>query len=154
MASLEERKLGFGAVFQALENSTKVGRALREEAMELIYALPGYDWVGVYLLEGNELVLDAYRGASTDHTRIPVGTGVCGTAVKTEQNQVVGDVRSLENYLACSLETRSEIVVLMRRRNGEIVGQIDIDGHVKDEFQPEDERFLEELAERLVDRWS
>src|SRR5262245_32904635 len=73
-----------------------------------------YHWVGIYRLEGDTLVLGPYAGPHTDHDRIPVGHGVCGTAVAEDRNQVVGDVRALTNYLACNLETRSEIVVLIR----------------------------------------
>jgi GAF domain-containing protein len=120
--------------------------------MARLSGLEGYDWSGIYRLEGNELVLDAYVGAETDHTRIPVGRGVCGTAVAEDRNQVVHDVRERTNYLACSAQTRSEIVVLIRR-DGHILGQIDIDGHTVGAFGPEDEAFLDALAELLAARW-
>lgn len=120
--------------------------------MELISQLPGYNWSGVYRLEGDTLVLDEYVGAETDHTRIKVGVGVCGTAVSENANQVVEDVRSLSNYLACSLQTRSEIVVLVRRGDV-ILGQIDIDGHEVGAFDQSDEAFLERVAGVLADRW-
>src|SRR5687767_8118178 len=81
--------------------------ALREQ-------LPQASWVGIYWLEGDELVLGPYVGPPTDHTRIPVGKGVCGTAVAQDRDQVVPDVREVENYLACSATTRSELVVLIR----------------------------------------
>jgi GAF domain-containing protein len=154
VSSVETRKGAFSNVLESLEGSTKTGVAFRKEAMELIHAFPGYDWCGVYRLEGEELVLDAYRGAPTDHDRIPVGRGVCGTAVKENENQVVDDVNKLDNYLSCSLETKSEIVVLIRSGSGEILGQIDLDGHQIAEFKDEDERFLATLAERMADRWS
>jgi GAF domain-containing protein len=108
-------------------------------------ARPAWDWVGVYLLSGDELVLGPYVGASTTHTRIPIGRGVCGTAVATGQNQVVADVRELDNYLACSTATRSEIVVLIRHR-GSVVGQFDIDSDTPAAFGPDDETLLEDLA--------
>lgn len=120
--------------------------------MRLLDGLDNYNWSGVYVLEGDTLVLDAYVGAETDHTRIPVGTGVCGTAVAEDRNQVIADVRELTNYLACSTQTRSEIVVLIR--DGErILGQIDIDGHRVGAFGTEDEALLEALAARLAARW-
>lgn len=128
------------------------GRALREAAMAELARRPGYDWCGIYRLEGDTLVLDAYVGAATDHDRIPVGRGVCGTAVAEDRNQVVDDVRTLDNYLACSLETRSEIVVLIRR-DDRILGQIDIDSHTPARFGPADEADLEALAARLAARW-
>lgn len=120
--------------------------------MEQLSELPGYNWSGVYRLEGDTLVLDEYVGAATDHTRIKVGVGVCGTAVAEDKNQVIEDVRELDNYLACSLQTRSEIVVLIRKRD-EILGQIDIDGHQVGAFDASDEAFLEGVAEVLADRW-
>lgn len=128
------------------------GASLRRGAMELISQLPGYNWSGVYRLEGDTLVLDEYVGAETDHTRIKVGVGVCGTAVSENANQVVEDVRSLSNYLACSLQTRSEIVVLVRRGDV-ILGQIDIDGHEVGAFDKSDEAFLERVAGVLAERW-
>jgi L-methionine (R)-S-oxide reductase len=122
------------------------------QAMKLLSELPGYDWSGIYRLEGDSLVLDAYVGDTTDHTRIPVGRGVCGTAVAENRNQLIGDVRELTNYLACSIQTRSEIVVLIRFE-GEILGQIDIDGHAVGAFDASDEAMLERVATLLAVRW-
>jgi GAF domain-containing protein len=117
----------------------------------LAEAFPHYRWVGIYWLEGDTLVLGPYVGAPTDHQRIPVGRGVCGTAVAEGKNQIVADVRLLSNYLACSLETRSEIVVLIR--HGErIVGQIDADGHEPGAFDATDEALLTQVAGRLASR--
>ncbi|MBZ0213425.1 MAG: GAF domain-containing protein [Nitrospirae bacterium] len=140
------------AILAAIRASALSGRALREDAMQRLDQLPDYNWSGVYRLEGDMLVLDAYVGASTDHTHIPVGRGVCGTAVAEDRNQVIEDVRTLDNYLACSTQTRSEIVVLIRRGD-EILGQIDIDGHRVGAFDASDEALLESLAAHLADRW-
>lgn len=139
-------------IIAALAASRLQGRHLRREAMVLISALDDYQWSGVYRLEGETLVLDEYVGAHTDHTHIPVGRGVCGTAVAEDSNQIVADVRELDNYLACSLETRSEIVVLIRKE-GQVLGQIDIDGHTPGAFGPSDEAFLTQVAEILAARW-
>lgn len=128
------------------------GIALRTFAMRLLSELSGYDWCGVYRLEGDTLVLDAYVGDETDHTRIPVGRGVCGTAVAERANQVIADVRQLENYLACSVQTRSEIVVLIRKDDS-ILGQIDVDGHAVGAFDASDEEMLERLADLIAARW-
>ena len=112
-----------------------------------------YDWVGIYLLEGDTLVLHNYVGKATEHTRIAVGVGVCGTAVAERVNQNIGDVSALDNYLACSLETRAEIVVLIRR--GELIlGQIDIDSDVPNAFTGEDEALLNRIADLLADTLS
>lgn len=121
--------------------------------MEYLAELDGYDWCGVYRLEGTTLVLDEYVGAPTNHTRIAVGVGVCGTAVAQNANQVVADVRKVDNYLACSTQTRSEIVVLIRDPDGAVLGQIDIDGHDMGTFGPDDEAFLERLGDLLAERW-
>lgn len=135
-----------------LTQGNERGPELRRKAMALLDGLPGYDWCGVYRLEGDHLVLDEYVGAPTDHGRIPVGVGVCGTAVAEDRNQVIEDVRELTNYLACSTQTRSEIVVLIRRE-GLVLGQIDIDGHQVGAFDASDEALLERMAEALADRW-
>lgn len=129
------------------------GAALRRFAMQALSELPGYDWCGVYRLEGRVLHLDEYVGDPTDHTEIPEGMGVCGTAIAENRNQVVADVGELTNYLSCSLKTKSEIVVLIRDEKGVILGQIDIDGHTAGAFDGEDEALLERLAEFLAARW-
>ena len=107
-------------------------------------AHPSWDWSGIYLMKGGVLVLGPST-ATADHDRIEVGEGVCGTAVAEARNQVVEDVREVENYLACSIHTRSEIVVLIRHE-GRIVGQFDIDSDEVGAFTAEDEALLEELA--------
>lgn len=136
----------------ALHATGLAGRSLRRAAMASLARLPGYDWCGVYRLEGETLVLDEYVGDATDHVRIPVGVGVCGTAVAENANQVVTDVRELTNYLACSTKTRAEIVVLIRRGD-QILGQIDVDGHAVGAFDADDEAMLERLAGLLAERW-
>jgi L-methionine (R)-S-oxide reductase len=112
---------------------------------------PHYKWIGVYWLKGDNLVLGPYVGAPTEHDVIPVGRGVCGTAVAEGKNQVISDVRKLENYLACSVQTRSEIVVLIRKA-GKIIGQIDADGHEVGAYDATDEALLTQVAERIADR--
>jgi len=139
-------------IVENLRKSTATGFEFRQEAMEALGTISGYDWCGIYRLLGENLVLDAYIGAPTDHTMIPVGRGVCGTAIAERKNQVIADVRAIENYLACSTQTRSEIVVLIERK-GQILGQIDIDGHTVGRFSAEDEQMLDQLAELISDRW-
>jgi L-methionine (R)-S-oxide reductase len=107
-------------------------------------AHPSWDWSGIYLMKDGVLVLGPST-APADHDRIEIGEGVCGTAVSEDKNQVVEDVREVENYLACSIHTRSEIVVLIRHE-GQIVGQFDIDSDTVGAFTAEDEALLEELA--------
>lgn len=110
-----------------------------------------YQWVGVYWLRENMLVLGPFVGAATEHTHIEVGRGVCGTAVAQGKNQIVRDVRQVENYLACSVKTRSEIVVLIRR-DGQVIGQLDADSDATDAFDASDEALLATVAERVAVR--
>ena len=114
---------------------------------------PRFNWVGIYVLRGNFLELGPYIGAPTEHTRIKVGQGVCGTAVAQNADQNVPDVRARPEYLACSLETRSELVILIRDRAGRILGQIDIDSHMPDAFGPEEEAKVRQVAEDLGKLW-
>ena len=107
-------------------------------------AHPSWDWSGIYVMKGGVLELGP-KTAPADHSRIEVGEGVCGTAVAEDENQVVEDVREVENYLACSIHTRSEIVVLIRHE-GRIVGQFDIDSDTVGAFGADDEALLEEMA--------
>ena len=110
---------------------------------------PHYQWVGVYLLEGETLALGPYVGKPTPHTRIPFNQGICGAAASTGKTIVVDDVNADPRYLACSLETRSEIVVPIQR-DGNILGEIDIDSDTPAAFTDEDRRLLEAVAEILA----
>lgn len=122
---------------------------LRLAAEKIRAAGPPYTSVYLYMLHGDELVLEAFAGRETEHTRIPVGQGVCGTAVATGRDQNVGDVRSITNYIACNAWTRSELVVLIRR--GDLVlGQIDIDSDVPDPFTHEEEAAVKRVADALA----
>lgn len=122
---------------------------LRLAAERIRAAGPPYTSVYLYMLHDQELLLEAWSGRETEHTRIPVGKGVCGTAVATGRDLNVGDVQAVGNYLACNLETRSELVVLIRR--GErILGQIDIDSDVPDPFDSAEEAEVRKVADALA----
>jgi len=108
-----------------------------------------YTSVYLYMLHGDALVLEAFAGRETEHTRIAVGHGVCGTAVATGADQNVPDVRAVSNYIACNAWTRSELVVLIRR-GSLILGQIDIDSDVPDPFTPEEEAEVRKVADALA----
>ena len=108
-----------------------------------------YTSVYLYMLHGDMLELEAWSGRDTEHDRIPVGKGVCGTAVATGEDQNVGDVQGRENYIACNLFTRSELVVLIRRGK-QILGQIDVDSDQVDPFTPEEVTAVRQVAEALA----
>jgi GAF domain-containing protein len=112
-----------------------------------------FDWVGVYLLdaEKNELWLHNYVGQPTEHARIPVGTGVCGTAVQEKANQNVPDVTKVSNYLACNTSTKSELVVLIRAGD-DIFGQIDIDSNKAAAFSKDDEGAVQAVADKIAEQ--
>jgi len=112
-----------------------------------------FNWVGVYLLnqEKAELWLHNYMGTPTEHARIPVGTGVCGTAVAEKANQNVPDVTQVDNYLACSRDVKSELVVLIRAGD-DIFGQIDVDSEHAAAFTEEDEAAVSAVADKLAEQ--
>ncbi len=123
--------------------------ALQNFIVEIIpQRLPYYNWTGFYMLDPGDpetLVLGPFRGAPTEHIRIPVSEGICGAAVAQNDTVIVDDVHSDPRYLACSIETKSEIVVPIRA-NGAVVGEIDIDSHDRSAFSQRDKAFLEQCA--------
>lgn len=110
-----------------------------------------YNWVGFYFRNGDkeELKLGPYVGAPTDHTIIPFGKGICGQVAVSNQNFVVPDVSAQDNYIACSITVKSEIVIPIFV-NGENIGQIDIDSNTIDPFTEKDERFLEFVCAQVA----
>ena len=125
---------------------------LNEVVSRVHGAHPSWDWSGIYLLVGDTLILGP-RTAPADHSRIGIGEGVCGTAVSEDRNQIVEDVRGVENYLACSIHTRSELVVLVRD-DGRIVGEFDIDSDTVGAFTGEDEALLQDIGPLISGRVS
>ena len=127
-----------------------------EEKLQAICQLlkenvPYYDWVGFYFRNGykEELKLGPYAGNPTDHIIIPFGKGICGQVAVSNQNFVVPDVNAQDNYIACSLTVKSEIVVPLFI-NGKNIGQIDIDSNTLDPFSEQDERFLEYINREVA----
>ena len=124
--------------------------ALAEVTRFLRAEFPHYRWVGVYRLDGPLLRLSGWSGEQpTEHETIPVGRGVCGRAARENRSVVVGDVSKDPEYIACFLETRSEIVVPIRE-SGRVVGEIDIDGSALNAYDASDVAFLEQVAERIA----
>jgi GAF domain-containing protein len=151
-------KLELQRQFEALAQSS----ASVEDLMSLIVGrlkerLPHYDWVGFYMIEPGRpgcpdmLVLGPYVGAPTPHTRIPLNQGICGAAASSGQTIVVDDVNADPRYLACSVETRSEMVAPIFT-HGKVVGELDIDSHTPAAFGPEDRALVEHCA-ALVGRY-
>jgi GAF domain-containing protein len=137
-----------GALESLREDGADRDRLLREAVRRVEGSESHYDWVGIYLLEGEELVLHNYIGRPTDHVRIPVGRGVCGTAVAEGRDVNVPDVTEAEEYLACSAETRSELVVLIQ--GSELHGQIDLDSDDLDAFSERDHQEIRRVADWLA----
>ena len=139
-------------VSKILESSElSVEHRLEEVCSLLKDKVAYYDWVGFYFKNGdkNELKLSSYAGAPTDHTIIPFGKGICGQVAVSNQNFVVPDGAAQDNYIACSITVKAEIVVPLFI-NGENIGQIDIDSNTPDPFTEADERFLEWVNEQVA----
>lgn len=126
----------------------------KEEALDVavdsLAQVAHYNWVGIYLLDGDTLVLGPFRGAETEHVRIPIGQGICGLAARTAQTVNVPDVNNDSRYLACFLNTRSELVVPIFDPHGKVVGEIDIDSDTKNAFTQVDESVVERVARLLT----
>ena len=148
--------LAFTAAHILNSSATSINERLQNVCELLKDRVPHYDWVGFYFKNGEkeELKLGPYAGAPTDHTIIPFGKGICGQVAVSNKNFVVPDVKAQDNYIACSITVKAEIVVPLFV-NGENIGQIDIDSNTHDPFTEEDERFLEfineEVAKHLVE---
>jgi len=127
--------------------------ALLDRVVEALHArFPHYTGVYLYWMDGSDaLVLRTHRGRPTEHTRIPVSVGLCGRAAREKRTVIVDDVTADPSFLACSLETRSEIVVPIMRGDA-VLGEIDIDGDMAKAYGPADQRFLEELAQLIATR--
>jgi GAF domain-containing protein len=118
------------------------------QALDAIH--PSFDWTGIYLLEGDQLVLGPFVGAPTEHVVIPVGKGICGAAVAERDTIVVDDVHADPRYLACFVSTRSEIVVPIITAEGRVIGEIDVDSERPAAFGDEDRALLERVAALLA----
>ena len=137
-------------VERAVAEGHELPTILQTAVEKLHQAHPAFDWTGIYeLTAAGNLRLGPFVGAPTEHVSIEAGQGVCGTAVAEQRTVNVPDVGELDNYLACSLETRSELVVLIRDAE-RIYGQIDIDSHRLAAFDQTTVRAVEQLAAALA----
>ena len=134
----------------AIGRAPDATQAMTATVSTLQAKMPDYAWVGVYLLIGNELVLGPFVGKPSPHARIPLGRGICGAAAAEKATIVVDDVHADPRYLACSAETKSEIVVPIMR-NGDVLGEIDVDSDRRAAFGDADRSLLEAVAGLLAE---
>jgi len=139
-----------------LSSEARSADQLMEDITRLLFdKMLKYNWVGFYMLEpGAEppmLVLGHFQGAMTPHTRIPLNQGICGAAASSGKTVIVDDVRSDPRYLACSVETKSEIVVPVFVRE-QVAGELDIDSHFPAAFGFEDRELVEYCAQLVGKR--
>lgn len=147
--TLEELK---PEVLTILDNkSLSIDQKLTKTCELLQNNIDYYNWVGFYFKNGDkpELKLRAYAGEETDHTIIPFGKGICGQVAVSNENFVVPDVKAQDNYIACSINVKAEVVIPLFV-DGENVGQIDIDSHTADPFTDADTLFLEWLNQHVA----
>ena len=148
------RNTEFTPIIQEIESFVTSGATRSEILLNTCKLLKDnvyhYDWVGFYLLDEqhSNLVLDSYVGKSTEHTLIPVGKGVCGQVAESSKLKIVQDVSQEGNYIACSIDVQSEIVVPILK-GGKFVAEIDIDSHSPSPFTPDDEKFLTSVCQKL-----
>ena len=142
--------------YQHAENNIKKlitnsdqSKALQNIVEYLYTNFDKYSWVGIYIVEGQNLILGPWIGKqATEHTTIPIGKGICGAAAATGETEVIADVAKDERYLACFTSTRSEIVVPIKK-DDTILGEIDIDSDMPNAFDEQDKLFLEITANIL-----
>jgi len=134
-----------------VDASTQVETVLQNICNLLKQEIEYYDWVGFYFKNGdkNELKLAQFAGEPTEHTIIPFGKGICGQVALSNQNFVVQDVASQDNYISCGWKVKSEIVIPIFVNNIN-VGQIDIDSHSVNPFTKDDENLLEFVCEKVA----
>lgn len=127
-------------------SESEVSQVLHDVVDFLYEHFDKYNWVGIYIVKGNDLVLGPWNGEqATEHVKIPIGTGICGSATQSGKTEIVPDVSKDERYLTCFVSTRSEIAVPIKK-DGKIIGEIDIDSDIPDAFDNNDAVFLEKIA--------
>jgi GAF domain-containing protein len=146
MTSADEYRTALEAVDRFVNGDSDADDVLRHTVELLSDRFDHYSWIGIYLVEGDDLVLGPWKGpAATEHVRIPIGQGICGAAAATGRTELVDDVTADDRYLVCFPSTRSEIVVPIAYE-GRVVGEIDIDSDKPAAFGEDDRVFLERVA--------
>ena len=145
----EKHTTALHAITSAIASAADAGKAMQSTVELLSRHLPDYTWAGIYLLDGNELCLGPFVGKPSPHTRIPLGRGICGAAAAEKATIIVDDVNADPRYLACSIETKSEIVVPIML-DGDVLGELDIDSDRRAAFGEADRELLERVAALLA----
>ncbi len=122
---------------------------LPDVVYEIKQAFPRYSWVGIYLIDGSQLVLETFLGKPTAHNRIDLDKGICGASATQKQTLLIKDVRKDDRYISCDIAVKSEIVVPLLK-NGEVLGVLDIDSNFRDAFSDEERRILEQIASMIA----
>jgi L-methionine (R)-S-oxide reductase len=139
------------SIREAVADSAHRVEAARRAVEHLSEGVDHYSWIGIYWVEGGELALGPWAGPeATEHTRIPVGQGICGAAAASGETEIIDDVDDDDRYISCFPSTRSEIVVPIRAADGTVMGEIDIDSDVPGAFGPDDVELLEATAAELA----
>jgi len=147
-----------GSCFNKIILENELSKILNNVVDFLYKTFDKYNWVGIYIVRGDTLVLGPWKGKqATEHIHIPIGSGVCGSAAKSGKTELVHDVNKDDRYLACFVSTRSEIVVPIKRK-GMVIGEIDIDSDIPNAFNKKDANFLEKIAINkkfidCIDKW-
>ncbi|UCF50216.1 MAG: GAF domain-containing protein [Thermoplasmatales archaeon] len=141
-------KLALKRIKEIFSNSSNI----LKDVVDFLYKnFDHYSWIGIYLVEDNDLVLGPWKGKqSTEHTKIPIGKGICGSAAASGNTEIIPDVKADNRYLACFVSTKSEIVVPIKK-DDTILGEIDIDSDTKNAFTKIDKEFLEKIADMLCE---
>ena len=149
MTATAQEAAALASRLDSIASAASSAEALMNSIVQLLHdKLSRYNWVGFYMIDSgdsNMLVLGPFRGSMTPHTRIPLNQGICGAAASSGQTVIVDDVNKDPRYLACSLETKSEIVVPVFAK-GKVVGELDIDSHFLAAFGPDDRKLCEHAA--------
>jgi len=137
----------------ALEKILEISSTLNSDeilktCIEFLYDnFDKYSWIGIYLVKENNLILGPWKGKqATEHVKIPIGKGICGSAAKSGNTEIISDVSSDNRYLACFVSTKSEIVVPIKK-DSKVIGEIDIDSNIPNAFNNKDAEFLEKIAD-------
>jgi GAF domain-containing protein len=138
--------------FDRIKETFSTGSIWRFLLTEVVYEIKNansrYDWVGIYLLKGDILILETFLGKPTEHSKIKISEGICGSSITENKSILVEDVAKDSRYIACDLAVKSEIVVPIRNKE-KVIGVIDIDSNLRNAFKLQDQDFLEKVANLL-----